>query len=148
MNKHSIVNHKCPCFLFRYPNLDIPSQALFNLHRASALPLWCGIEDDQHFQSPPGHSRRPVRRRRYTMVLVCQGVRWLWSNRVLTCFSAWSLDWLCWQDDRWAVRADYHHCHELELDYNGRVFLLVNDGNKCLISKQRYFLYQVNIFLQ
>ena len=39
MNKHSIVNLKCPCFLFRYPKLDIPSQALFNLHRASALPL-------------------------------------------------------------------------------------------------------------
>ena len=71
MNKHSIVNLKCPCFLFRYPNFDIPSQALFNLHRASALPLGCGIEDDQNFQSPPGHSRRPVRRRRYCMVLVC-----------------------------------------------------------------------------
>ena len=39
MTKHSIVNFKWPCFLFRYPNLDIPSQALFNLHRASALPL-------------------------------------------------------------------------------------------------------------
>ena len=39
MNKHIIVNLKCPCFLFRYPNLDIPSQALFNLHRASAFPL-------------------------------------------------------------------------------------------------------------
>ena len=75
MNKHSIVNLKCPCFLFRYPNLDIPSQALFNLHRASALPLRCGSEDDQHFQSPPGHSRRPVRRRRYCMVLVWHSVK-------------------------------------------------------------------------
>ena len=46
MNKHSIINLKCPCFLFRYPNLDIPSQALFNLHRASALPLRCGSEDN------------------------------------------------------------------------------------------------------
>ena len=71
MNKLSIVNLKCPCFLFRYPNLDIASQVLFNLHRASALPLWCGSEDDQNFQSPPGHSRRPVRWRRYCMVLVC-----------------------------------------------------------------------------
>ena len=71
MNKHSIVNLKCPCFLFRYPNLDIPSQALFNLYRASALPLWCCREDDQNFQSPPGHSRRPVGRRRFCMVLVC-----------------------------------------------------------------------------
>ena len=51
---HSIVNLKCPCFLFRYPNFDIPSQALFNLHRASALPLGCGIADDQKFQK---HSR-------------------------------------------------------------------------------------------
>ena len=51
----------------------VPSQALFYLHRASALPLRCGIEDDPNFQSPPGHSRRPVRRRQYTMVLVCQG---------------------------------------------------------------------------
>ena len=25
MNKHSIVNLKCPCFLFRYSNLDIPT---------------------------------------------------------------------------------------------------------------------------
>ena len=25
MKKHNIVNLKCPCFLFRYPNLDIPS---------------------------------------------------------------------------------------------------------------------------
>ena len=70
MNKHSIVNLKCPCFLFRYPNLDKPSQALFNLHRASALPLWCGSEDDQNFQSPPGHSRQPVRRRRYCIIPV------------------------------------------------------------------------------
>ena len=30
MKKHSIVNLKCPCFQFRYPNFDIPSQALFN----------------------------------------------------------------------------------------------------------------------
>ena len=59
MNKHSIVNLKCPCFLFRYPNLDIPSQTLINVHRASALPLRCGSEDDQSLQSPPGHSRRP-----------------------------------------------------------------------------------------
>ena len=34
-----MVNLKCPCFLFRYPNLDIPSQALFTLHRESALHL-------------------------------------------------------------------------------------------------------------
>ena len=60
MKKHSIVNLRCPGFLFRYPNLDIPSQALFNLHRASALPLKCGSEDDQNFQSPPGQTRRPV----------------------------------------------------------------------------------------
>jgi hypothetical protein len=73
MNSHSIVNLKCPCFLFRYPKLDIPSQALFNLHRASALPLGCGSEDDQNFQNPTGHSRLPVTRRRYTMVSVCQG---------------------------------------------------------------------------
>ena len=72
LNKHSILNLKCPCFLFRYPKLDIPSQALFNLHRARALPLGCCSEDDQNFQSPPGHSRRPVRRRRYCMVSVCQ----------------------------------------------------------------------------
>ena len=72
MNKHKIVNLKCPCFLFTYSNLDIPSQALFNLHRACALPLRCGSEDDQNFQSPPSHSRRPVRRRRYCMVLDCQ----------------------------------------------------------------------------
>ena len=70
MNKHSIVNLKCPCFLFRYPKLDIQSQALFNLHRENALPLRCGSEDDQNIQSPPGHLRRPVRRRRYCMVLV------------------------------------------------------------------------------
>ena len=70
MKKHSIVNLKCPCFLFRYPNLDIPSQALFNLHRASALPLRYGSKDDQTFQSPPGQSRRPVIRRRYCMVPV------------------------------------------------------------------------------
>ena len=74
MNKHSIVNLKCPCFLFRYTNLDIPSQALFNLHRASALPLRCGSEDGQNFQSPPGHSRQPVRRRRYCKVSVWHGV--------------------------------------------------------------------------
>ena len=73
MNKHSIVNLKCPCFLFRYPKLDIPSQALFNLHRASSLPLGCGSEDDQNVQNPTGHSRRPVTRRRYHMVSVCQG---------------------------------------------------------------------------
>ena len=53
MNKHSIVNLKCPCFLFRSPNLDIPRQALFNLHKASALPLRCGSEDNQDFQNPP-----------------------------------------------------------------------------------------------
>ena len=70
MNKYSIVNLKCTCFLFRYPKLDILSQALFNLHRASALPLGCGSEADQNFQSPPGHSRRHVRRRRYCMVSV------------------------------------------------------------------------------
>ena len=73
MNKHIIINLKCPCFLFRYPNLDIPSQALFNLHMASALPLRCGSEDNQNFQSPPGHSRQPVRRRRYCMVPVWHG---------------------------------------------------------------------------
>ena len=39
MKKPNIVNLKCPYFLFRYPNLDIPSQALFNHHRASALLL-------------------------------------------------------------------------------------------------------------
>ena len=77
MNKHSIVNLKCPCFIFRYSILDIASQALFNLQRARALPLWCGSEDYQNFQSPPGHSRRPVRRRRYCMVLVCQCERLL-----------------------------------------------------------------------
>ena len=70
MKKHSIVNLKCPCFLFRHPNLDIPSQALFHLHRASALPLKCNSEDDQNFQSLPGHSRRRIRRRRYCMVPV------------------------------------------------------------------------------
>ena len=70
MNKHSIVNLKCPCFLFRYPKLDIPSQALFNLHRASALPLRCSSEDDQNFQSPPGHLRLPVRRRQYFFLLL------------------------------------------------------------------------------
>ena len=73
MNRHSIVNLKCPCFLFGYENFDIPSQALFNLRRARALPLGCGIEDDQNFQSTPGRSSRPVRRRRYCMVSVCQG---------------------------------------------------------------------------
>ena len=73
MNKHNIVNLKCPFFLFGYSNLDIPNQALFNLYRGSALPLWCDTEDDQNFQSPPGHSRRPVWWRRYCMVLVCQG---------------------------------------------------------------------------
>ena len=71
MNNHSIVNLKCPCFLFRYPNLDIPSQALFSFYRARALPLRCGSEDDQNFQSPLGHSRQPVRRRQYCMVPVC-----------------------------------------------------------------------------
>ena len=74
MNKSSIVNLKCLCFLFRYPNLDKPSQALFNLHMGSALPLRCGSEDDQNFQSPPGHSRRPVRRHRYCMVIVWHSV--------------------------------------------------------------------------
>ena len=59
MNKHNIVNLKCPCFLFRYPNLDIPSQALFNHHRASALPLRCGSEDDKNFQNPTDHLRQP-----------------------------------------------------------------------------------------
>ena len=29
MKEQIIVNLKCPCFLFRYPNLDIQSQALF-----------------------------------------------------------------------------------------------------------------------
>ena len=53
-----------------YPNLDTPSQALFNLHSSSAFPIDYGSEDDQNFQSPPGHSRRPVRRRWYCMVLV------------------------------------------------------------------------------
>ena len=76
MNKHSIVNLKCPCFLFRYPNLDIPSQALFN------LPIWCVGEEYQNFQSPPGHSRRPVRRCWYCKVLVCHSVQgyksWSW----------------------------------------------------------------------
>ena len=70
MNQHSIAKLKCPCFLFRYPNLDIPSQALFNLHRASALPLKCRSEDNQNFQSPPGHSKRPVTLRRYDMLPV------------------------------------------------------------------------------
>ena len=51
MKKHSIFNLKCPCSLFRYPNLDIPSNALFILHRASALSLKFGSEDDQYFQS-------------------------------------------------------------------------------------------------
>ena len=72
MNMHNIVNLKCPWFLFRYPNLDIPSQALFNLHRASVLPLRCGGEDDQNCQSPAGHSRWPVRQRRYCIVPVWQ----------------------------------------------------------------------------
>ena len=54
----------------RYPHLDIPSKTLFNIHRASALPLRCGGEDDQNFQSPSGHLRRPVRRRRYCMIPV------------------------------------------------------------------------------
>ena len=65
MKKHRIVYLKCPCFLFRHPYLDIQSQAMFNLHRATVLPLKCGSEDDQHFQSPPGHSRRPVKWCRY-----------------------------------------------------------------------------------
>ena len=26
MKKHSIANLKCPCFLFRYPNLDIQAR--------------------------------------------------------------------------------------------------------------------------
>ena len=68
--KHSIVNLKCPCFLFRYPNLDITSQALFNLHRASTLPLKCVSKDDQNFQSPPGQSRRPVTWCRYLIIPV------------------------------------------------------------------------------
>ena len=55
-------------------NLYIPSQALFNLHRASALLLKCGSEDDQNFQSHPGHSRQPVRWRRYCMVSVWHSV--------------------------------------------------------------------------
>ena len=70
MKKHSIVNLKYPCFLFRYPNLDVISQALFNLHRASALPLQCGSEDDQNSKSPPGHLRRPVTWCRYFIVPV------------------------------------------------------------------------------
>ena len=73
MKKHSIVNLKCPCFLFRYPNLYIPSQALFNLQRASALPLKCGSEDDQNFQSSSGHSRRPVTWCRYLVIPVKHG---------------------------------------------------------------------------
>ena len=40
--------------MFRYPNFDIPSQALFNHHRARALPLRCGGEDDKKFQNPIG----------------------------------------------------------------------------------------------
>ena len=68
--KHSIVNLKFPCFLFRYPNLDIPSQALFNLHKASALPLKCGSEDNQNFQSPTGHSRQLVTWCRYLIIPV------------------------------------------------------------------------------
>ena len=51
MNKHSIVNQKCPCFLFRYPKLDIPSQALFNLHRTSALPLGCLVNTTKIFKA-------------------------------------------------------------------------------------------------
>ena len=78
------TNLKCPCFLFRYPKLDISSQALFNLHRASALPLWCGSEYDQNFQIPPGHLRLSVTRRQYTMVLMWQGdqltLKAFWMN--------------------------------------------------------------------
>jgi hypothetical protein len=88
MNKHSIVNLKCPCFLFRYPKVDIPSQALFNLHRASALPLRCGREDNQNFQSTSRHSRRSVRQRRYCMVLVCHNV-------VALCCNGTVLYWYC-----------------------------------------------------
>ena len=80
MNRHNIVNLKCPCFLFRYPNLDMPSQALFNHHRASALPLRCGSEDDKNFQNPTGHSRQPVKRRRYCMVSVWHSVEGLQST--------------------------------------------------------------------
>ena len=91
MNKHSIVKLKCPCLLFRYPNLDIPNQALFNLHRASTLPLRCDSEDDKNFQSPPGHSMRPVTRRRYCLVPV-------WHSATLTDFwwdsCAFPQDWI------------------------------------------------------
>ena len=51
MKKHSIVNLKCPCFLFRYPNLDMPSQALFNLHRASGLHLNVVVKTNKIFKA-------------------------------------------------------------------------------------------------
>ena len=51
MKKHSIVNYKCPCFLFRYPNLDIPSHALFKLHRANALHLNAVVKTTNIFKA-------------------------------------------------------------------------------------------------
>ena len=51
MKKHSIVNLKYPCFLFRYPNLDIPSQALSNLHIASAFPLKAVVKTTNIFKA-------------------------------------------------------------------------------------------------
>ena len=39
MNKNIVLNFKYPRFLFRYQKLDMPNEAMFNLHRASALPL-------------------------------------------------------------------------------------------------------------
>ena len=71
---HSHKTLNIGCFLFRYPNLDIPSQALFNRHRECALPLRCGSEDKQTFQSPPGHSRQTIRQRRNCMVPVWHSV--------------------------------------------------------------------------
>ena len=36
----------------------------------SAPPLRCGSEDDNNFQNPPGHSRRPVTRRWTNSILL------------------------------------------------------------------------------
>ena len=88
MKKPSLINLKCPCFLLGYPNLDISSQALFNLHRASALRPKCGSEDDQHFLSPPGHSRRPITWCRYLIIPVKHSAPWY---EMLDLFKIWHL---------------------------------------------------------
>ena len=81
MNRHNIVNLKCPCSLFRYPNLNIQSQALFNHHRASAFPLRCGSEDNKKFQNP---TYRPLEAARQAAP-VLYGLVWH-SDWLLTCW--------------------------------------------------------------